>query len=373
MRILHLVPLHIPASGIIQQAIAEQRAADTTSADWQVRLFTDIDLPEAAERLRIRAGGDSYPDQGRSSWLHYVADKLSHRRSLYRWIREHQHEYDVIILRYTTSDIARARTLRRLSIPVVSLHHTLEIPEIKLLRGYKRLLQVIAESTAGPRNIRSAAIIAGVTPEIVHHELARVRSAKPSMTFPNGIDLDQQPVAADERGSVPELLFVASTFSAWHGLDLLLDNLSHTDADFKLHLVGDVDSRNHQRAAQDPRVVLHGRLSPDSIRALSARAWIGISSFALDRMGMQEACTLKVREYLASGLPTYAGYRDRFPADAAYYRQGPPVFDRLLEYARETRTLTRDEVRRQSAPLISKARIVMEAHNELRSLVSARR
>ncbi|WP_404473091.1 glycosyltransferase [Microbacterium aerolatum] len=372
MRILHLVPLHIPASGIIQQAIAEQYAADQTSVDWQVRLFTDVDLPEAAERLRIHAGGDP-GEQRRSSWIRYAADKLSHRRSLYRWIREHQHEYDAIILRYTTSDIARARALRRLSIPVVSLHHTLEVPEIKLLRGYQRLLQVVVESVVGPRNILAAAVIAGVTDEVVQHELARVRVTKPTMTFPNGIDLSKQPVAADERSDLPELLFVASTFATWHGLDLLLDDLHRTDADFRLHLVGDVDPADRERAIRDPRLVLHGRLTPDAIRDLTAQSWVGLSSFALERKGMEEACTLKVREYLASGLPTYAGHRDRFPTEASYYLQGPPVFDRVLEYAHRTRNLTRDDVRRQSAPFISKANILEEAHDRLDGILSVRR
>ncbi|WP_206476941.1 glycosyltransferase [Microbacterium sp. KRD172] len=193
------------------------------------------------------------------------------------------------------------------------------------------------------------------------------------MTFPNGIDLDEQPIAADERADVPELLFVASTFATWHGLDLLLEDLDRTDADFRLHLVGDVDSADRERAVLDPRVVLHGRLTPDAIRTLTARAWVGLSSFAIDRKGMEEACTLKVRQYLASGLPTYSGHRDRFPAEAPFYRQGPPDFDRVLEYAHQMRALSREEVRRASAPLISKASIITDAYDRLQSILSTGR
>ncbi|MEJ1921958.1 glycosyltransferase [Microbacterium sp. KHB019] len=365
MKILHLVPLHIPASGIVQQAIAEQRAADETDIDWDVRLFTDIDLPEAAESLRIWAHPHKKSTQRSSFWLRYVADKIEHRRRLYKWIGEHHLEYDVILLRYTTSDLSRARTLSTISTPVVSMHHTLEIPELKLIPGYQRYLQVAMEALVGPRNLRAASAIAGVTEEIVDYELARTGANRPTLTFPNGINLDQQPVAADHRGNVPEILFVASKFVEWHGLDLVLEDMSRSDEEFTLHLVGEVEPADLERASHDPRVKIHGRLTKEEIGDLIARSWVGLSSFALERKSMREACTLKVREYLAAGLPTYSGHRDRFPADAPYYRQGPANIRNILDYARSMRTHTRSDIRQQSAPLLSKANIIVSTHDLL--------
>lgn len=369
MKVLHLVPLHIPASGIIQQAIAERRAADETSVDWDIRLFTDIDLPAEAESLRIWASPKKKRAQRSSYWLRYVADKIQHRRLLYRWIRNHHHEYDVILLRYTTSDLSRARTLRVISTPVVSMHHTLELPELHLVRGYQRLLQVTMERLLGPKNLRAARAIAGVTDEIVDYEIERAGVSRPTVTFPNGINLGQQPIAVDRRGEVPELLFVASTFVEWHGLDLLLDDLARSEEDFTLHLVGDVEPADLERASRDPRVRIHGRLTKEAIGELIASSWVGLSSFALERKHMSEACTLKVREYLAAGLPTYSGHRDRFPKEAPYYRQGPPRIAQILEYAREMRSTRREDIRQQSAPLLSKANIIEGTHAEFMRII----
>ena len=56
---------------------------------------------------------------------------------------------------------------------------------------------------------------------------------------PNGIlYADDSDMPADRRGDVPELIFVASYFFEWHGLDTLLDSMDESDEDGRLHLVG---------------------------------------------------------------------------------------------------------------------------------------
>jgi hypothetical protein len=54
------------------------------------------------------------------------------------------------------------------------------------------------------------------------------------------------------------------------------------------------------------------------------RATIAIGTLGLYRKKMDEACPLKVREYLAFGLPVLAGYEDTdVPAGADYFLRLP--------------------------------------------------
>ena len=67
---------------------------------------------------------------------------------------------------------------------------------------------------------------------------------------------------------------------------------------------------------------MHGRLPQDAIFVLSAGVDAGDRFSRLIDRDMEEACTLKVREYLASGLPVVSGHRDSgLPADFPFYHQ----------------------------------------------------
>ena len=171
---------------------------------------------------------------------------------------------------------------------------------------------------------------------------------------------------SDRRSlSVPEILFVASSFSPWHGLDLLLNSLSESDEEFVLHLVGRIPKADKVAALKDPRIVLHGLCDQDKVSELSEHAWVGLSSFGLDRKAMKQACTLKVREYLLRGVPVYAGYDDVFPKEFCAYRKGPASISLILSYAREIRHMARLDVVRVAEPFISKERLLKGLSNWL--------
>ena len=69
---------------------------------------------------------------------------------------------------------------------------------------------------------------------------------------------------------------------------------------------------------------LPGRLARAEYEPVAARCTVGFGTLALHRKGMEEACALKVREYLAMGLPVVLGNRDAdIPKGAAYSLQLP--------------------------------------------------
>ncbi|MCP6060133.1 hypothetical protein NL388_33245, partial [Klebsiella pneumoniae] len=82
----------------------------------------------------------------------------------------------------------------------------------------------------------------------------RAQVSSKEFLYPNGVFFDQGPVP-DSRTEVPELLFVAGHFASWHGLDLLLDEISSSRDQFVLHLVGDLSEDDHVRASMDKRIV----------------------------------------------------------------------------------------------------------------------
>lgn len=63
-------------------------------------------------------------------------------------------------------------------------------------------------------------------------------------------------------------------------------------------------------------IEFHGVLPRSSYQTLMSRADVAIGTLGMHRKDMEEASPLKVREYLAYGIPTIIGYRDTdFPGE----------------------------------------------------------
>jgi glycosyltransferase involved in cell wall biosynthesis len=256
-----------------------------------------------------------------------------------------------------------------------TVHHTFEEDELAVSSFRSARLQLALERLLGRRVVARARGIICVTPEIARYELQRIpgRTERGVIVYPNGVAYeDSMRTPLDRRGERPEIVFVASHFVHWHGLEGLLASLSSSPTDGLLHLVGAVPVPLLQQAQRDPRVRIHGVLNPSAVDDVVAHGWVGLSSFGLAEKGMTEACTLKVREYLRAGVPAYAGHRDSaLPTDFAYFHNGPADWDAIVAYARATRGVARETVSSAARPFIDKAVLLQRLYQSLEALPEA--
>ena len=367
LRVLHIASSMVDAPGVSRQMEHEHHAAHALGLDWETAFF----VPEGAvshSSLTVHL-----PAQGHtmaSRWRHF-------RRAVARRAIQLATDKDVLLFRYPPNDL-NVRLLRR-RLPttrLVSVHHTLEPRELLTLGGLVGRARSVADHLLAGRLMSGWDGVVVVTPEIGSFEAERL--GVPSglvFLYPNGITLGEKPTGAsvsgisgDTRSTKPELVFTASSFLPWQGLDRLILEASNCRQDFRLHLVGALSDEQQRMARRDDRVVMHGTLSRRAIDELLARAWIGIAGLAFDRTGMREACPLKVREYLAAGVPVVSGYQDVFPDDFPFYRQTGADLDAILEAAREWRDIDRLTVREAARPHIDKVELVRRLHSELEAV-----
>lgn len=361
-----------PLPGVRNQMSWEALAAKEQGLSWDARLFCcHPEAPDSELIVQAKFGNSPVSSKG----ITFTDRARLHLRYLH-WLRNVEKNYDAILLRYNACDPFQVGFVRSIKRPIFSVHHTLEIPELNnSYNGCSRIAHVGLERFTERFTLDATHGTIAVTDEILRYEGIRNRRVeqKPGYVYPNGIYYapDSSRKLDDRRGKTPELLFVASQFAPWHGLDQLLASLPCSDDEFTLHLVGDLNPKDKAAASADPRVRMHGRLDSRSLQALSRQCWLGLSSFALDRNGMRQACTLKVREYLLNGLPVYANYKDVFPDGFRYYRMGSPDIQDILRYGRSIRDVSRDEVSEAARPFISKSALLRALHDWLESRVQA--
>jgi glycosyltransferase involved in cell wall biosynthesis len=154
----------------------------------------------------------------------------------------------------------------------------------------------------------------------VTREIARlpryVNARKPIKVIANGIPLTGCAPVRSSSAKEPVLVMMATGNYAWHGLDKLVA-LARRFPRWKIHLLGDAEIPAEVRSCEN--ILAHGLMKRSEYEPLLAEAHVGLGSLALHRKKMEEACPLKVREYLRYGLPVVGGYTDTDIPDGSDY------------------------------------------------------
>jgi glycosyltransferase involved in cell wall biosynthesis len=130
----------------------------------------------------------------------------------------------------------------------------------------------------------------------------------------NGIKLEDYPVLPLPDDPTPRLVFVGSPGQSWHGIDKLL-YLAEQRPEWRFDIVGwsDTSGGSHDN------VTWHGQLGRSAVLEVLRQGHVGIGTLALHRKALSEASALKVREYLAVGMPVIYGCSDPDADDLGPY------------------------------------------------------
>lgn len=253
---------------------------------------------------------------------HFIFNK--YYRTCYKQLKSllAKEKFDLIIFRYPLSNKFLLKFISNYRSNILFEHNTIEPDELKLALNkqqpaYSKLLYE-AEIKYAPRVLGRALGIIGVTNEIVDYEMSRANnSALRTLTLTNSIEVCKFPL----KGPIPydgkslNMLMLCDSDLSWHGVDLLLKSISQYKGTvkLKLKLIGNFTDQSHALVNQlnlSNTVTFTGRLTGEALTNEFNNSHLAIGSLALYRKGLREASTLKIREYLARGIPFVIGHED---------------------------------------------------------------
>ena len=222
---------------------------------------------------------------------------------------------DVVYLRHGLVHPGLIRLARRF--PCVVEINGDDLAEFRLTSTRRYLL---ARATRGSLLRRAAGLV------FVTHELAAMPSfaayGRPSIVIGNGIDLSSVEAAPPVHNEQPRLVFIGHPDTPWHGLDHVAE-IAAAFPKWQLDLIGPRDGEL-PAAGSIANLVAHGPLDPDAYRPFIEASDVAIGTLGLYRKHMDEASPLKVREYLAAGLPVDCRLpRHRLPGRGALHPSDP--------------------------------------------------
>lgn len=172
----------------------------------------------------------------------------------------------------------------------------------------------------------------------VTNELAGVDSFKAltdvQTVIANGIDCQKVSLATLPNNKKPQLAFIGSPHQNWHGVDKLI-HLAELLPASQLHIIGPDEKECLKYWGSMPsNVTIHGYLNAAQSTKILSTIDVAISTLALYRKSMHEACPLKVRQYLAHGIPIIGASDDTdIVDDMDFYFKLPNCEDNILPYA----------------------------------------
>lgn len=160
----------------------------------------------------------------------------------------------------------------------------------------------------------------------------------PCIRSSNGIDVSAVPMrhASKPDWSAPRLLGVAS-LAKWHGYDRVLHGLrraldQHPDVTPHVSFAGQGPAEAELRElctglGLDEHVTFHGMTTGRALDELFDRSDVAVASLGMHRIGVENASSLKTREYCARGIPFVLAGRDDSFADTFPFALRAPVGD----------------------------------------------
>ncbi len=144
-------------------------------------------------------------------------------------------------------------------------------------------------------------------------------NGRPAVNIVNGVDTDAFPLHRPNAGDPAVRLLALASMSGWQGYDRILRSLAayRGDADVRVEFVGgegDGSLAAWQALARElgvaDRVTFRGPLYGEALNDVITRCDVGVGSLGLYRFGRAQATPLKLREYMARGLPFLSAVDD---------------------------------------------------------------
>jgi len=229
--------------------------------------------------------------------------------------------YDRIILRYPGSiDLAHKSFFDKYKNKIITEHHSIVETELKALEvGRLNPVRILLERFNAPKILSYAIGIIGVTEEIKRKQLEILAHDRPSMVISNSLDVESVKMTRFKPfdGRSLNMISVSTTFFPWQGLDRLVEAMKayQGKTHLNLNLVGNFEASSKLKTMKETSIEqgsIHvlGEVHGERLDEYFSKANLAVSTLALHRKKLTDACPIKTREYVARGIPFIYAYND---------------------------------------------------------------
>jgi len=311
MKLAHLS--YRVSEGVFKKLTSQAQAARNMGLDFHFFLITENNNLSSQD---LKVTKFQWPRNIilKKIWINFYRYGILFRDS-------HLQHFDRIILRYPGAEpFFFNRFFNKYPRKIILEHHSILTDELKVLKkGILNHLRIFFEQRYFLEILSRSSGLISVTDEICRRLLNRLSNEIPSTFITNGADIQGTPHTGFHSLTDGPLIliFVSTTFYTWKGLDRLLAGLVSYKGSRPIHLlvIGDIYLEKEMKLlcrfpTNSVSISCPGKQYGEELEKSFRSAHLAVSSLALHRKKLNEACPLKTREYIARGIPFVFGYND---------------------------------------------------------------
>ncbi|MBB6733061.1 glycosyltransferase family 4 protein [Cohnella zeiphila] len=311
-----------PESGVYKKIVSQVKVWSDLGHEVRLFVFTGGRLADwQAPQKEIETVAVAYES---------LSDRFPKFRRLARQVEAWQP--DVIYHRYDMFYPPMQRLLQRH--PIVLEINSNDLTEMKrfgkLRYWYHRMTRA--------RVLKGSKGHVFVSQELSEERLYHRYTRQP-IVIGNGIELDSYSPLDRREARDTRLVFIGSPGQPWHGVDKIVQ-LAAREPGWAFDLIG-LQAKDAAGSGEKlpTNLVFHGRMSREQYQPIMEQATAAIGSLAMHRTSLKEGSPLKVREYLAYGIPVIVGYRDTdFPGGQPFLLELPNEQDNVVPHLERIRS-----------------------------------
>lgn len=266
-----------------------------------------------------------------SNWKYFkaIGQLKILNKTMSEFISQKFDKTDIFYLRYPGASKGLFKISKKFGPKIVSEHQSKEIDEIKSYEDQNKFglspsklmswylytfLPIYNENKWGLSYAKHINSIVTVTNEIAKYQSKK--GCKNVIVSTNGIDANKFPIRLlPIFDNELRLLFLKGSagFSPWNGFDRLVDSIdsfnchSNNQIKIKLYVYG---SKVEGEIPQRDYIEEKGYVSGEELTEVFNKMHIGVSGLQVYLKNFKEGSSLKIREYVARGLPFIYAYTD---------------------------------------------------------------
>lgn len=207
---------------------------------------------------------------------------------------------DIIYLRHMKYYFGIVKSLNNICNYVVELNSN-DLIESKNNNALVYLYNTLTRSIL----LKNAVGFVSVSNELITSSIFK-KYKKPFIVIGNGYDFDGVLSIRKNSNEIIKFVFIGTPNQNWHGIDKVITMAKYFHS-HEFHIIG---ISKDELQINCSNITTYGYLSQEKSEEIIASCDIGISTLALHRKNMNEASSLKSRQYLACGLAMIIGYKD---------------------------------------------------------------
>lgn len=322
MKLLYLVIGGVESPGVSKKIVTKIKSFNESDIKTHGLLFTYSDQNSKNAQYSIESLDLKIPKwlSGKFFWRFlYLYKEILIYRKVRREVKKY--DFDYILFRYPGANYSLTKFTSQFKDKIIfelNARVLTDLLKYNIHNSFLDKYMIWSEKYFFKKVIKNSKAIISVTEDILRDELSRSKLHKPSLVLANGVNVESiklRTVPALTNRTINMCISIGSSNNLVFGLERLARSFRNYKGNysFNVYIAGIMKTEQLAKLnelADKEAFFYKGMLNAQELHVMYSECHVAFAALAMYELGAEYSSSLKVKEYLASGIPFFLAYTE---------------------------------------------------------------